>query len=183
MQTSNIKPLYRQFLDQNYDSLPAAVQALHNIEDEQGLEGRCSIQIGENWIVRLLTKLFPFPEAGENLPLRLNLKVEHQETGAIEHWTRYFGEIKFYSEQWQADGQLYEKIRNTVATFSPAVSDKGLELRLSQIVSFGRKWPAFLQPDVVIRETEQEGKLHFSATVSTSLMGMLVHYEGWVEKV
>ena len=95
-------PLYRRLLGEAYDAMPAPLRAMHDLANEMTAEGTATVTRGKGLLARLAAAIVGFPQAGENVPVRVDFKVEH----GRERWTRSFAGRAFHSTQEQGRGRF-----------------------------------------------------------------------------
>ncbi len=172
-------PLYMRILGEAWDALPAPLAAMHNITaKEQRAEGVARVVRGRNLIGRLIANMFDFPQAGENVPV----KVEFQRIEGGELWIRDFAGRKFSSFQSEgrsyADKLLVEKFGPATFWLAPVLEDGKLHLVTRRWSVFGIRLPLALSPNASTYEYEENGKFCFHVEVKHPLTGLIVHYEG-----
>ena len=170
------EPLYKRYLQERYNILPPAVQRLHDYHDEITYSGECDVIRGDNPFCRFVATILSLPPNGQNHPLKVHFKRE----GGAEHWTRYFGDQRFYSKQWDQDGILFEKINITTLAFEIDVSDQALNLVLKQVYVLGLPVGWLFKPRVIACECERDGNFIVNVEVHLPVFGLLVKYDGWL---
>lgn len=124
-----------------------------------------------------LASLLGLPAAGQNVSVRVEVKVE----GDRERWVRQFEGRRVETVQWLHGGLLMESFGAT--TFSSSLAIEGPCLRYE----FRRAWfagiplPRRLAPFVDGRVYAGDGGWRVAIRISAPLLGELVRYEGWVE--
>ena len=71
---TSAQPLYRRLLGDAYASLPAPLQAMHDLKGRMIAEGTATVARGSGWLVQLLAAIIGFPRAGENVPVKVEFK-------------------------------------------------------------------------------------------------------------
>lgn len=170
------EPLYQRYLQERYAVLPAAVQTLHDYDEEITYSGACDVIRGYSPFCRFVATILSLPPDGQNHPLKVHFKKD----GGAEHWTRYFGDQKFYSKQWDQDGILYERINITTLAFKIDVTDRDLNLILKQVYVLGLPVGWLFKPKVIARESERDGDFIVNVEVHLPVFGLLVKYDGWL---
>jgi len=172
------EPLYVRYLKERYVHLPQAVQDLHNFDEEAIYTGECDVERGTNPFCKFVAWMLSLPPHGHAHKLKVHFKKE----GGAEHWTRYFGNKTFYSKQWDKDGTLYEQVNVTTLAFDIDVSKEKLSLKLKQVYTLGIPIGWLFKPKVVAEESEEAGIFRVNVEVYLPLFGLLVKYNGWLEK-
>ena len=85
--------LFEELLGDDFDNLPAAVQALHRSTGPRVWSGQAQVQRGQGLVARCIAKLVGFPTASEGVALEV--LIERQ--GQVERWQRSFGTKRFAS--------------------------------------------------------------------------------------
>lgn len=168
--------LYRNLLADRYSVLPKAVQKLHEYGDEVVYSGQCDVVRGANLFCKFAAFILSLPPSGENYALKVHFRKENE----AEHWTRYFGDKKFYSRQWADGGVLYEQINIVRLVFAVEVGAEALNLVLNQVYVFGIPVSWIFRPHVTACESEHEGRFIMNIAVHLPYFGLLVKYQGWL---
>jgi hypothetical protein len=172
------EPLYVRYLKERYATLPQAVQALHNFDEEAVYTGECDVERGTNPFCKFVAWMMSLPPQGRGH----KLKVHFKRGGGGEHWIRHFGDKTFYSKQWDEDETLYEQVNITTLAFDIDVSEERLSLKLKQVYTLGLPVGWLFKPSVIAEEREENGKFRVNVEVHLPLFGLLVKYNGWLEK-
>ena len=78
--------LYRRVLGEAWDSLPAPLQAMHDVESERTADGVAVIERGSGLLARLVAFVIGLPPAGANIPVTVSFRARQ----GREHWQRNF---------------------------------------------------------------------------------------------
>jgi hypothetical protein len=89
--------IYPQLLKADFDKLPRALRDFHSLAGDRKAAGKVAVQRERGWFARLVG----FPQAGENIPARLEVSASQNR----EVWIRRFGNGVLRSAQW-AEGDL-----------------------------------------------------------------------------
>lgn len=171
--------LYKRYLGERYDALPKAVQELHEYDGEVLYEGKGDVVRGSNLFCQFTCWIMSLPPTGKDQKVSVHFKQD----GGVEHWTRHFEDKKYYSKQWDQNGRLYERIGPTTFVFDVDASEQKLSLKLEKLYSFGVRSDWMFKPKVVAEETEKGGRFHFYIEAHLPLFGLLIKYDGWLEKL
>ncbi|MEI7669694.1 MAG: DUF4166 domain-containing protein [Pseudomonadota bacterium] len=174
-----MKSLYKRILGEQYEILPFAVRQLHDYETEATYKGRASVKRGKNIFSNLLANLLSLPKTNENAEVIVHFESKNEK----ELWNRSFNGEKFNSLQWQVGDLLYERLNFTTLIFKIVATNQMLDLQLQQVYVFGIHQMRFICPKVIARETETDNKFHFFIQTTLPLLGLLVEYEGSLERV
>lgn len=166
-------------------NLAAPVQQFHQFTDSFHGVGLFRVRHGAGLIARLLAWLARLPAPGERVPVRLVVTSRHDG----EHWHREFAGKSFVTEQSAHDGHiLAERIGPTEIRYSLEVMDHALLYRQQsaalRLGSLRVPLPRWLSPRIAAREWVMPGEMRtrVSVKVTLPLVGLLVHYEGYVER-
>lgn len=170
------EPLYARIMGADFAPLPAAVRALHRVNGDLAAAGSGEVIRGRNPLARLIGRLVGFPPAGSGIPVTVWMR----EKGGVETWRRDFGGVAFQSRLAQRGDLLTER-------FGPIRFALALHREGDGLTMHFRRWwlgplpmPRFLLPRGIAREYEQDGRFHFDVPVALPLIGLLVHYRGWL---
>src|ERR1700738_2151545 len=94
-------PLYRRLLGDAYAVLPAPLRVMHDLRDEMTVGGVATVTRGSGLLARVAAVIVGFPQAGENIPVRVGFKLEN----GRERWRRTFAGRTFHSTQEQGRGR------------------------------------------------------------------------------
>lgn len=160
-----------------FASLAPSVRAMHDVPGVITAHGRADITRGRNPVARLVAALFGFPASGTDVPVG----VEFEPWGDGERWTRDFGGHRFSSILTPTGTGVRER-------FGPFSFRFRLEARDGALAMVPRSWrlagwrlPRRLMPDGVATERDEGGRFHFDVPIRAPLIGMIVHYRGWLE--
>ena len=170
--------LYRRLLGVRFDDLPGAVRALHDVEAECTWIGRADVCRGGSAIARGLAMVLGLPPEGRDQPL----SVTFMPSGDAEIWTRTFGVKRFVSTQWADGTQLRERVGPVTLHMTLQQDGEWLGLTLVGVRALGIPLPTSLLPRINTRETDRDGRYCFEVEAITPLIGLLVRYEGWLER-
>ena len=172
-------PLYRRLLGARFAELPARVAELHDVTGTSVWVGRADVERGRSLASRMMATLFGLPPAGCEQPLSVTFEPE----GESEIWTRSFGRAVFRSVQYERHGLLRERVGPSTFIFALDVSADGMALKLKGVRFLGVPLPRLLAPSVRTLESERDGRYHFEVEASLPLLGLIVRYAGWLERV
>jgi len=171
-------PLYQRLLATKFTTLPAPVQALHNLTDRMEYSGTCDVVRGKNPYCRFICWLMQLPPDG---PAQ-NLRVQFRADDGREHWTRIFGDKKFYSLQYAKGDALLEKINIITLAFRVTATPEKLALVLQQVYLLGLPVGTIFRPNVVAEEYAEDDIFKVRVNVTLPLFGLLVRYDGSLVK-
>jgi hypothetical protein len=169
--------LYRRILGERFDALPEVLRRFHDAPGGGQARGTFRVERGAGRVRNALASLLGMPEAGTDVPIRLQVIVE----GERERWVRHFHQRRLETVQWMRGDLLMEAFGST--TFSSALVIAGSCLRYE----FRRAWvagiplPRGMAPFVDGNVDAGEGGWRVSVRIGAPFFGELVHYEGWIE--
>ena len=169
-------PLYARVMGERFAALPPAVRAIHEVLRDGGAAGEATVRRGHNPLARWIASALGFPGEGAH-----RLHVSFAENGGSERWTRDFSGRTFSSVLSERGGRLTERFGLVRFAFDLPSGETGLRMII-------RRWwlgpvplPLFLAPRSEAREWEEGGRFHFDVPIALPLLGLLVHYQGWLE--
>ena len=168
-----------------YSSMPGfaqlapAVRAMHDVPTVPVARGRADIVRGRGMAANLVARVFGFPPGGGDVPV----SVEFEPWGAGERWTRDFGGRRFSSVLTSAGRGVRERFGPFTFRFRLEERDGALEMVPRSWRFAGVRLPRRLMPDGVATEREEDGRFHFDVPIRVPLVGLVVHYRGWLEPV
>jgi Domain of unknown function (DUF4166) len=172
-------PLFPALLGASFASLPERVRRLHLSTVTHTYRGRASIARGRNWLGRLCGLAAGLPAASEDLPLQVEIAI--LSTG--EQWARQFGAQQMRSRMQARDGLLSERLGLTRFDFALSVEHDGLHWRVRRVRALGVPLPAGWFAGVHAIEFERDARYGFEVEAKLPLIGLLVHYRGWLDNV
>lgn len=172
-------PLYRKVMGAEFDSLPEAVRAIHEIAGAGLAEGRANVTRGANPLARLVAALMRFPPAAVDVPVQ----VRFFERDGQERWDRRFGASGFSSRLSRHGDWLVEQFGPLRFAFELTREPDGLAMRLRRWWLGPAPMPLAVGPRGVAREREVDGRFGFDVPISLPVVGLIVRYEGWLRRL
>ncbi|WP_375460693.1 DUF4166 domain-containing protein [uncultured Enterovirga sp.] len=169
-------PLYRRVIGPRFEALPASVRCIHDVLRDAGASGEADVGRGTNPLARLAAWIIGFPPAGP-----CPLHVAFAERDGVETWIRDFGGYRFRSRLSQEGDRLVERFGPLRFSFDLPSDKKGLAMTLRGWRIGPLSLPLGLAPRSAAREWEEGGRFHFDVPIALPLVGMVVHYRGWLE--
>ena len=143
-------------------------------------EGIATVTRGDGLLARLAAAVIGFPHAGENVPLRVDFKLED----GRERWTRTFAGRSFHSTQEQGRGRfewlVCERFGPLCAGMALVLDDGKLRLVVRRWSVFGIPLPLWLAPRGDSYEYAEDGRFHFHVEIAHPFTGLIVGYQGWL---
>ena len=173
-------PLYRRLLGEAYAALPVPLQAMHDLKADMTAEGTATVTRGRGLLARLAAAIVGFPQAGENVPVRVDFSNEN----GRERWTRTFAGRSFHSTQEQGRGRFEWLV---CERFGPLCAGMALVLDEGKLRLIVRRWsvlgiplPVWLAPRGDSYEYAANGRFHFHVEIAHPFTGLIVGYQGWL---
>ena len=170
--------LYRRLMGSAFDRLPPAVRRMHEINGEAGAVGEGRVITGENLFARMACRVMRFPPPG-----RYPVHVQFSERKGVETWTRDFGGHCFRSVLSSKGRWLSERFGPISFLFDLPSDHVGLAMRLRGWRLLGVPLPLAFAPRIEAAETEDAGRFRFDVKASLPIIGEVIHYSGWLERV
>jgi Domain of unknown function (DUF4166)/Saccharopine dehydrogenase NADP binding domain len=172
------QPLYQRLLGDTWQTLPAAVRAMHDVTGTMIADGVATVERGSGLLSRLVAAFFGFPPSEPETPLR----VSFERRGVSETWRRHFGTRSFASLQKAGFGRCEHLLVERFGPFSVALA---LVVENGTLSFVSRGWrflglplPAILRPRGHSYEREEDGRFLFQAEIAHPLTGLIVRYRG-----
>ena len=157
--------------------LPEVLKRFHDGRKRGQRRGTFRVVRGDGMVRNIVAGLLQMPRAGENVPIRLEIKVKRRSRAVAPTFpgrcTR--------TVQW-ADGNLLME-RFGLTSFSSALVVRGSRVHYE----FRRAWfagiplPVWLSPYVDGYVDAGETGWRVTVHIFAPFLGEIVHYEGWVE--
>lgn len=169
-------PLYVRLLGDDFYQLPETLQNLHCVNGELVARGTAQVTRGSSVLAQLIGRVIGFPPAADAVPVSVWMR----ERAGKEIWLRDFGGARFSSEVSQAGLDVVERFGPIKFAMRLTPTPEGL------VQPFRRWWigplpmPKFLLPRGVAREFEADGRFQFDVPITLPLVGLLIHYRGWL---
>ena len=169
--------LYRRILGERFDSLPEALRRFHDTPGGGRAHGSLQVERAGGWLANLLASSLGLPEAGKNVSVVVQVKVE----GNRERWVRHFAGRRVETVQWMQGELLMESFGATIFSSMLTIEESCLLYQFRRAWFAGIPLPRRLAPFVDGRVYAGDGGWRVAVRVGAPLVGELVHYEGWVE--
>jgi hypothetical protein len=174
-------PLYRRVLGEAWSRLPAALQAMHDLDGELTAQGMASVERGRSVLARLVARVMGFPPAAQDIPVTVSFHVRD----GREHWKRTFAGHSFASTQEQGRGR-FERL--LCERFGPLNIGMALVVEKDRMRLVIRRWtfcgialPLALAPRSDAYEfADEQGRFNFHVEIGHPLIGLIVGYRGWL---
>ena len=168
--------LFCHILGDAFERLPRTVQQLHLASGARRYHGVGDAERGTNPLARLCCAIarLPPPHSGP-------MCVDMNSTPTDEHWVRRFGSHRMPSHLRLHATGLAESLGPLRFVFELSVRDAVLHWRVRSVHAFGLALPCAWFSGVGAREFERDGRYRFAVFARLPLIGLLVHYRGWLD--
>ena len=171
------RPLYARVLGEQFDRLTPALRTIHEVCGERQVYGRAIVELGSNWLSRLVVAIMRLPPAGD-----YELWVHFRPVRGGERWTRHFGSHRFRSRlRTGGDGRLVETIGPISVTYRLAWDGSILAIDTERWSVGPLPLPKLFRPRSAAREWEEGGRFHFDVPIDLPIIGRVVRYRGWLQ--
>lgn len=167
--------LYATVMGPRFAKLAPRVAALHGVLREAGAHGRAVVTRGRHPIARALAALLGFPATGEHA-----VHVGFSERHGVERWTRTFSSRRFASAFFEERGCVVERFGPFRFRFHLASDGDGLRMVLRGWSVARLPLPLAFAPRASAREWQEAELFHFDVSIVLPLVGLMVHYAGWL---
>lgn len=176
-------PLFERALGAGFARMPEPVRALHASVGDGAFRGRAEVLRGRGLLVALVALLFRLPSAMADGPIRVALEPDHD--AAAERWTRCFPGRCFSSRMGLAGPEGSGRLRERFGPFSMDLAVEAHAAGLDMAVTGWRlgslPLPRRLRPTTRASERiDAQGRFRFDVALFLPLIGLLVHYRGWL---
>ena len=175
--------LFERALGAAWPLLPEITRRIHMADPSIILDGEAHVEGADNAAGRFIARLFGFPEAASNVPVKVVIEGD----GETEQWARHYPTRTMRSVMTAAD-----PARSTVEEWMGPFrfrlrlmgSPEGIDLVPEAVTFRGLPLPLWVLPTIVATErASAEGRHLFDVLVSLWPFGRLVHYRGWLKPV
>ncbi len=170
--------LFEQVLGDAFSELSPTLRALH--AGSGRWRGEAIVERGAGIWSRCAAWMTGLPPAGEHAVI---VNITGDDTG--ERWVRRYGTAHAMpSRLWWARGALCERLGPFVFTYRMTVEHAAILWRVASVRLFGiLPLPAHWFVGVQAREYEAADRYCFDVRAELPMIGLLVHYRGWLEPV
>lgn len=169
--------LYRRILGARFEALPDVLRRFHDTPGGGRAHGTLQVERPEGRFRNALASLLGLPEAGRDVPVRLEVEVE----GDRERWVRHLQGRRLETVQWARGGLLMERYGPTAFASALVIEGSCLRYEFRRAWVTGVRLPRRLSPRVDGRVDAGDGGWRVAVRIGAPCLGELVHYEGWVE--
>lgn len=172
------RSVFAQLLGSDFQQLAPIVAQLHRLDGPAQWQGQCVIRRGRHPLARLCGWAARLPRDGQALATTVTL----QRHPAQETWTRNFGGVPMRSRMWPWQGRLRERLGLVQFDFQLGVDAGALTwdtraVRVLGLLPLPASWFAGVQCTEAV---DAQGRYTFDVRASLPLIGLIVHYQGWL---
>ena len=168
--------LYRRALGDAFECLPPVLQAFHqSLAGHVAVaHGRIQITHGSGWFRRTLAVLLRLPQAGENVPVTLQIESH----GDKERWVRQLGTQRLVTWQWLQQNGLVESAGPLRFGFQLDADTEGMRFVSRKCWFLGVPMPPALAPRVTAQVRGAAQSWWLTVCLDVPGVGRLLSYEG-----
>jgi hypothetical protein len=175
--------LYADLMGEAFGRLAPALRAFHGKDSPELWQGRAEVTRGPGALAPLAARLFGFPEAAGDVPVRVTVR----RSANGESWTRDFGGRVFTSHHTRGSGRFAGLAVERFGPFRFGLAVVEQEGKLGLVVRrwsvFGLSLPKLLMPWSNAWEEEAGGLFRFDVDIRLPGVGQVVRYRGWLKPV
>ena len=173
---AGVSPLFAALLGPAFATLPEPVRALHVAQGLKRYVGEVQVERGSGLLSRLAAFATRLPPAGSGpLCVEIDASPDH------ERWIRYIGGRAMPSRLWREGDVLCERLGVATFGFNLEVVNEAIVWRVVRVGVFGLSLPPRWFTGVGARESADGERYAFDVRAWLPLVGLLVHYTGWLD--
>jgi hypothetical protein len=180
MKATRDRLIFPRLLGDAFEKLPAPLRELHGARGKFAASGKAVVERGRGPLAALVCTIVGFPEAGEDVPVRVEFTASPEE----EIWCRTFAGRKFRSRIRAGEGRFKWLLHENFGPIGAGIALVADGERLRWIT---RRWSLFriplplaLAPYGDSYEFAENGRFHFHVEIRQPLIGLIVRYRGWL---
>jgi hypothetical protein len=170
-------PLFQRLLGPAFDTLPRALRAVHDARTPKTFHGACDVERGRSPLVALIAAVMGLPRTGAEVPLAVTIEADAE----LERWQRAFAGRPLRSTLRARNDALEERMGPMRFAFTIAVVDGAIRWTLAGVRWVFLPLPVAWFSGVAAREWAEDGRYRFDVRATLPVLGLLVHYRGWLE--
>lgn len=172
--------VHAQVLGPAFDRLPQVLRSIHDTRSRKEFSGRCGIESGRSWLARMIQLFASLPRQSAT-DVAVHVVIERGETSeGGEIWTRRFGEHRMQSRIRAGRGVLEECFGPIVLQFALTAEPERIVWTLAGAKFLFLPLPTAWFAGCTASETIVDGRYWFDARARMAVVGLLVHYKGWL---
>ena len=170
----NSQTLYQRLLGKDFSKLPVILQQFHGLPEGGCADGVISVERGAGVLRHVAAQFLGLPNAGKEVPLRLQVIPED----GREIWIRHFDGQSLKTLQWQEGSYLVEKAGPLHLFFELAADERGLTFypRLNRMRGIQVPDPISLRVNANARGLGNCWNIE--VTITAPLLGTITTYKG-----
>jgi hypothetical protein len=172
-----VSSVHERLLREQLTCLPQALQRVHEPALTRVFNGRCRIERGTGLLSRAIGRLMRFPAAGVDLPVSVRM----QRRGEADVWLRDFNGSALTSTLRVDGDELLERMGPASFRFRLRVEGPAINWQLTRMKVLGIPVPRRWYPTLLAHEAADGERYLFSAGAAHPLIGLLIHYQGWLD--
>jgi len=165
-------------------ALPQKLQQFHGASGPVLWSGHADVTRGTSALSRLIGWVFRFPRPGQVVPVTVSIDRTQSAQGTpIEVWTRTFAGKSMTSILSPADdGLVFEQFAPFTFGLRLELGTQGIQMPLENWNIGTLPLPGALAPRSQTKaHVDDDSRYQFDVRLSGPLVGLLVHYRGWLE--
>jgi len=174
---------FQRLLGADFERLPAPVRDLHGLSETTMTAGRADITAAANPGAWLLCWVAGLPRPGRDVPVTVAF---HPDKGR-EMWERHFASRRYASTMAVGTGRDQGLLIEHFGLFRLftrlTVREDGLAWSLVRWRFLGLPLPRWSTPTIECLESGDGGRFVFDIRFGFPLVGHVIHYRGWLERV
>lgn len=167
-----------------FKQLPASLQKFHSATGQPVWQGKANIENGKSILAKLVLRVMKLPRAGTDIPVTVAIERCISPDGErSENWTRSFDHQTFSSiMKHNKNDDFTESFGWLSFTIDLHADQKCINLPISHWHIGRLPLPLKLAPKLEAMEFEDtQGRFNYDVKIKLPLIGMLVHYKGWLK--
>lgn len=176
--------LFQRLLGTDFQRLPAPVRDLHGLSEAAFTTGKADITTADNPVTKLLCWVAGLPRPGRDVPVTVAF---HPDGQGREWWERHFASRRYASTMAAGtgndEGLLIEYFGPFRLVTKLTPGEHGLAWSLVRWRFLGVPLPRWSAPTIECLESGQGNRFVFDIRVSFPLVGHVIHYRGWLERM
>lgn len=179
------RSIYQQKLGEKFEHLPDRVQEFHSLDGPKHWRGGATISGGQGLFVKFVRALFGFPAPTDNIDVDVKVINGIKDDIHFERWQRVFGDRPFHSVlSYERDGTFVERFGILRFKIGLDADERGITMPVTDWSIGPISLPLFLAPKSDTLEFQDtQGRFCFDVRVSLPIIGLLMHYQGWLEPI
>ncbi len=167
--------LFPPLLGTAFERLPEVVQRLHQ-NGTSTYHGEVEVTRGTGWLSRVCAWAARLPPAFAG-PIRVDIECLPN----AERWTRHVDGHAMRSRLWAGDGLLCEQLGLLTFGFQLTAVGDQLRWKVKRVRALGLPLPnAAFGAVNAVESIDAAGRYTFDVVASLPVVGLLVHYRGWL---